>query len=181
MIVFLGDYIFQLWDPEQYKMFSKFEPINFGVAGYTTGDIIHFLEATKLHGMKPDVIVILIGTNNSDRNYTTQMTFDDIKKIIQLLWYLCPESEIILLGILPRGDSHLDRQRVFNETINKMLQAECFPKNVHYTDLGFLFLKGDLTISRKIMFDGLHLTSKGYSILSETLSKLISILLGEAF
>ena len=177
MIVFLGDSIFQWWDPEQYKMFSKFEPINFGVAGYTTGDIIHFLEATKLHGMKPDVIVILIGTNNSDHNFTTGETIEEIKEILDLVLELSPKSKIILLGILPRGASSIDRKRVFNDTVNKALKATKFSDPVFYDDIGYLFLNDDSTISKEIMYDGLHLTPKGYYLLTEAVSSFVTVIL----
>uniref|UniRef100_A0A6C0AN93 SGNH hydrolase-type esterase domain-containing protein n=1 Tax=viral metagenome TaxID=1070528 RepID=A0A6C0AN93_9ZZZZ len=179
MIVFIGDSIFQWWDPEHFKIFSKYETINFGVAGYTTKNVLDFLVATNLHGLKPEVIVILIGTNNSDRNYTTAGTLAEIKDIIDVTLELSPKSKILLMGILPRGDSNADRKRVFNSAINKLLKAEKFQKEVYYIDIGYMFLKGDEneTISKEIMYDGLHLTTKGYGLLSDAISSFIMILI----
>lgn len=177
MIVFLGDSIFQWWDAEHFKNFSKYNPVNFGVAGYTTKDVLDFLVLTNLHGLKPEVIVILIGTNNSDHNYTTGQTFEEIKDIIDVLLELSPKSKILLMGILPRGDSSIDRKFVFNSTVNKLLKAEKFQKEVYYIDIGYIFLKGEERVSKKIMYDGLHLTSEGYGLLSECLSSFIKVLL----
>ena len=177
MIVFLGDSIFQWWDPEQFKIFSKYEPINFGVAGYTTRHVLDFLLMTQMHGLQPDIIVILIGTNNSDHHYTTAGTLEEIKDIIDVALELSPRSKILLVGILPRGDSNADRKRVFNATVNKLLKAEKFQKEVYYIDIGYMFLKGDERISKQIMYDGLHLTSEGYVLLSEAISSFITILL----
>jgi lysophospholipase L1-like esterase len=177
MIVFLGDSIFQWWDKEQFKVFSKYDPVNFGVAGYTTRDILDFLVMTNMHGLQPEVIVILIGTNNSDHDYTTAQTHKEIKDIVDVLLQLSPKSKILLVGILPRGASNADRQRVFNTTVNKLLKAEQFQKEVYYIDVGYMFLMGEESISKKIMYDGLHLTSEGYGLLSEAISSFIPILL----
>lgn len=178
MIVFLGDSIFEWWDKKLYEQyFSKFQPVNFATAGYTTKDILKFLEISGFHGLKPEVIVILIGTNNSDHDYTSQETFNEISKILDLLYELTPDSEIILLGILPRGFLPMDRKRILNEQINKKLQVAKFQKSIHYADIGYLFVDTDEKISKEIMFDGLHLTPKGYFLLSEALSGFISAVL----
>jgi len=177
MIVFLGDSIFQWWDKEQFKIFSEYDPVNFGVAGYTTRDVLDFLTMTRMHGLQPEVIVILIGTNNSDHNYTTAKTFNEIKGILEMALELSPKSKILLVGILPRGESNADRQRVFNTTVNKLLKAENFQKEVYYIDISYMFLQGEEHISKKIMYDRLHLTSEGYRLLSEAISSFIPILL----
>jgi len=132
---------------------------------------------TQMHGLQPDIIVILIGTNNSDHHYTTAGTLEEIKDIIDVALELSPRSKILLVGILPRGDSNADRKRVFNATVNKLLKAEKFQKEVYYIDIGYMFLKGDERISKQIMYDGLHLTSEGYVLLSEAISSFITILL----
>jgi lysophospholipase L1-like esterase len=177
MIVFLGDSIFQWWDAEHFKIFSKYEPVNFGVAGYTSKDVLDFLVLTKMHGLQPEIIVILIGTNNSDHNYTTSQTLEEIKDIIDVALELSLRSKILLVGILPRGDSNVDRKRVFNTTVNNLLKAEKFSKEVYYIDIGDIFLKGEERISKQIMYDGLHLTSEGYGLLSEAISSFITVLL----
>jgi lysophospholipase L1-like esterase len=177
MIVFLGDSIFQWWDPEHFKIFSNYEPVNFGVAGYTTRNLLDFLVLTKMHGLQPEIIVILIGTNNSDHNYTTSQTLEEIKDSIDICLELSPKSKILLVGILPRGDSNVDRKRVFNTTVNNLLKAEKFSKEVYYIDIGYMFLKGQEHISKEIMYDGLHLTSEGYGLLSEAISSFITVLL----
>ena len=178
MIVFLGDSIFEWWDEKSFKSyFSEFQPVNFGTAGYTTRDVIQFLELTRLHSLKPEVIILLIGTNNSDHDYTTSQTLDEITRIVELLVELTPDSEIILLGILPRGFVPEDRKRILNEHVNKRLQVTKFPKEIHYADIGYLFMDNYGMISKDIMYDGLHLTQDGYILLSQALSGLVSAIL----
>jgi len=178
MLVFLGDSIFEWWNKNIYEhFFSKFQPVNFGKAGYTTKDLLRMLELSNLHNFKPDVIILLIGTNNTDHNYTSQETVNDITIIIELLYELSPNSEIILLGILPRGLLPVDRKRILNEQVNKKLQVAKFSKQIHYADIGYLFTDDDGKISQEIMYDGLHLTPKGYYLLSEALSGFVSAVL----
>ena len=178
MIVFLGDSIFEKWNKELYgHFFSKFQPVNFGSSEYTTKDLLIFLELTGLHGIKPDVIILSIGTNNSENNYTTTQTLNEITKIIELLYELTPNSEIILLGILPRGKVPEDRKRILNDYVNKKLQKAKFSKVIHYADIGYLFMDSHGLIPEDVMFDGFHLTKKGYFLLSEALSGFISAVL----
>lgn len=178
MIVFLGDSLFEQWDKKIYTdFFSEFQPVNFGCTGYTTRDIIFFLEQTALHGLSPEVIILSIGTNNSDHNYTTNETIEEIAQIIDLLYQITPESEIILLGILPRGKILADRKRILNEHVNKKLQVAKFSKPIHYADIGYLFVDINGLIPEDIMYDGLHLTPKAYFLLSEALSGFITAVL----
>lgn len=173
MIVFLGDSITQAWDKKYYEhYFSRFKPKNFGVAGYTTSDIIRFLDSTKLHSLKPELIILLIGTNNTDHPYTPNKTVEEIVHILTILTKLSPASKIILLGILPRGHKP-DKKRMINDEVNKKLKA-IHLHNVYYVNIGYLFLNRDKTIPKELMYDGLHLTSQGYKIFSETLLRLIS-------
>jgi len=177
MIAFLGDSITEAWDKEIYKQyFSQFKPKNFGVAGHTTRNTIDFLEKTKLHSLKPEIIILLIGTNNTDYDYSPRKTFDEIIQILSILSKLSPNSKIILLGILPRGNMPSDKKRITNEQVNRMLKTVRV-KNVYYADIGYLFLNKDKILSKEVMYDYLHLTQKGYLILSEILSKFISFLI----
>lgn len=179
MIVFLGDSITQWWDNTMFaKYFSSLDPLNFGVAGHTTRDTLEFLEISNFHGLKPAVIILLIGTNNTDHNYTSVETFREIKKITELLLELSPESKIVIISILPRGETLTDPKRLMNNEVNKLLVSGKFCSQVYFLDIANLFLKADGKISSRIMYDKLHLTSHGYMILSEAIHGFLSIILG---
>jgi lysophospholipase L1-like esterase len=131
--------------------------------------------------LKPECIILQIGTNNADNGITTQGTFEDIQEIIRLIKKGFPKVKILLVGPLPRGPSKTDRHRVINREINKLLNKMELPDDTYYVDIGYLFLEVDETISTRIMYDGLHLTSEGYKILSDHLSTLLYILFGKSF
>ena len=63
------------------------------------------------------------------------------------------------------------------EQVNKKLQVAKFSKQIHYADIGYIFTDDDGKISKEIMYDGLHLTPKGYYLLSEALSGFVSAVL----
>jgi len=178
MIVFLGDSITQWWDTEYFNhFFSVFNPVNMGIIGHTTKNTIELLNSTKLQTMQADIVILMIGTNNSE-HYTTIETVKDIQIILRKITEIWPKSKIILVGPLPRGERRSDPKRVYNNEVNKLLSKETFTTNVFYINIGYMFINDEGRINRHIMYDGLHLTRLGYKILSNSLSGFLFILLG---
>jgi lysophospholipase L1-like esterase len=181
MLVFLGDSITQWWDQENFKTFERYNPINCGISGHTTKHTLMYLKLGDFFSLKPECVILQIGTNNADHNITTQETFKDIQEIISLIKNGFPKIKILLVGPLPRGPSKTNRHRVINKEINKLLNKMELPEDVYYVDIGYLFLEFDETISSRVMYDGLHLTNEGYKILTDHLSTLLFILFGKSF
>lgn len=179
MLLFLGDSITQWWDADCFReFFGSYDPLNLGMTGHTTKDTLEYVKLSGLNGLKPDLIILQIGTNNPDHGMTTGETVKEIKEIIKSIRSISSNSKILLIGPLPRGDSQDDRYRVFNAEVNKLLSKIEFESTIFYVDLGYEFLTSDSSISSKIMYDKLHLTVKGYRILSEQISSLLFILFG---
>ena len=177
MILFLGDSITEWWDKQYFeRYFSMFEPVNFGVAGHTSKDTMDFINLSEIHGLTPSVIILMIGTNDADKKFTTGKTFEYIKYITSKLLYLSSKSRILLIGPLPRGETPSDPRRVYNKEVNKLLSRERFDERILYLDNGYLFLE-DGIISRKMMYDFLHLTIEGYRHLSESVFGNLLVLL----
>jgi len=178
MILFLGDSITEWWDKQYFeKYFSMFEPVNLGMAGHTSKDTMDFINLSEIHGLEPSIIILMIGTNDADKKFTTGKTLEYIKYITSKLLYLSPKSRILLMGPLPRGETPSDPRRVYNKEVNKLLSREKFDERIVYLDNGYLFLK-DGIISRKMMYDFLHLTIEGYRHLSESVFGNLLVLLG---
>jgi N-acetylglucosamine-6-sulfatase len=57
-----------------------------------------------------------------------------------------------------------------NMDVNRLLSASKKDQKVTYIDIGHMFLDVDGTISPYIMYDFLHLTRRGYDILSREIS-----------
>ena len=90
-----------------------------------------------------------------------------------------PKTQILLLGVFPRGTNNADKRRKVNEGANAIFSKLEDGKHVHYLDIGPKFLQKDGTLTREIMPDLLHLSQKGYTIWAESIEAKLKKLLGE--
>jgi len=174
--VFLGDSITEWWDAEYFNhYFGMYKPINLGMAGHTSRDTVEYMELSHFNGLKPSNVVLQIGTNDGDHEMTTGETVANIQQICNLVFEFSPKSKILLVGPLPRGERVSDRHNIYNREVNKLLQTSQFRRDtrIKYVDIGLMFTGEDGKISKDIMYDYLHLTKKGYDILSEIVSEFL--------
>lgn len=174
MIVFLGDSITEWWDAEYFNYyFGMYKPRNLGIYGHTSKDTLEYLELSNFNNLRPSNVVLQIGTNDADRAMSTGETASNIQKICNLVFKLLPETKILLVGPLPRGERVSDRNCIYNKEVNKLLKASKVDTRITYIDIGFMFTDDKGKISRDIMYDHLHLSKKGYHILSEVVSEFL--------
>ena len=174
MIVFLGDSITEWWDAEYFnKYFELYNPINLGMAGHTTKDTIEFLELSHFNEFKPSNVVLQIGTNDGNGEMSTGETASNIDKICMLILEYSPNTRILLVGPLPRGETLQDRHCIYNREVNKLLRVAKRDERITYIDIGNMFTNDEGKISREIMYDYLHLTKRGYILLSELVSEFL--------
>jgi beta-glucosidase len=170
MILFLGDSITQWWNEEHFKYyFGSYQTINLGMSGHTSKDTLEYIELSDLNGLKPSNVVLQIGTNDGDHDMTTSETAENIKNICKTILSRSHKTRILLIGPLPRGELASDRHRVYNKEVNKILKKQIKDIRIMYMDIGIMFFGDDDRISKEIMYDFLHLTEEGYSILSEVI------------
>jgi beta-glucosidase len=178
MLVFLGDSITEWWDTEYYnQFFGLYKPVNLGMVAHTTKDTLEYIELSHFNNLKPSVTILQIGTNDADHDMTTGETVNNIQSICKAVLEYSPDTMIILVGPLPRGENSSDRHRNYNNEVNKALKLINHDPRVYYINIGYLFTRSDGSISKHIMHDFLHLTKKGYQILSETISEYLMVLL----
>lgn len=174
MIVFLGDSITQWWDPEYFNhYFGMYQPINLGMSGHSSRDTLNYLELSHFNNLNPSKVVLQIGTNDADNEMSTGETTRNIEKICSLVFEHAPKSKILLVSPLPRGERVTDRHRIYNREVNKILKMNNRDKRITYIDIGIMFTDDKGIISKDIMYDYLHLTKKGYHILSEVVSEFL--------
>ncbi|WP_051439710.1 GDSL-type esterase/lipase family protein [Methylobacterium sp. 10] len=166
-LVFLGDSITQGWDPGLWGMFwGEWSPLNLGLWGDRTQDVLWRLD----HGqwppsLKPDLVVLLIGTNNAGTGSRPEDTALGIAEIIRVLQARSPDTRILLLGILPRGEDATAPERVVNARVNELIRRCHDDKRVIYLDPGRAMVDAAGHLSPQVMADRLHPTSLGYAIL----------------
>jgi lysophospholipase L1-like esterase len=184
-LLFLGDSITQGWfdNPVWQRFYGPRRAANFGIGGDRTQHVLWRLDHGEVDGIKPRVVVLMIGTNNIRQN-TPDEIYEGVKAIVERLRAKLPESKVLLLGVLPRGVSRLptkDRESddvdfrvgLINERISRLGDG----KAVTYLDIGPLFLDSDGKIVKELMPDFLHLSTKGYRVWADAMEPTLWTLL----
>lgn len=180
-LVFLGDSITQGWEGNGKDVWAvKWAPLkaaNFGIGGDRTEHVIWRLQNGNFDGLKPKLVVLMIGTNNTGHQNrpakehggavyisSAEQTAEGVKMILDILGKKLPETKVLLLGIFPRGATKDDKMRQQNVATNNLISGFADGKRVHYMDIGNAFLQPDGTLPKEIMPDLLHLNAKGYEM-----------------
>ena len=187
-VLFLGDSITDDWGGEGHsprarggKVFEKeFVPLkaaNFGIGGDRTENVLWRLLNGELDGIKPKVVMLMIGTNNIGANSDAEIAAG-IRAVVAEIRKRSPKTKVLLLGIFPRGEKPDTGVRKKIQAINEMVsKLDDGGKTVKYLDIGAKFLKEDGTLTKEIMYDFLHLTPEGYRIWADAVKGPIKQLL----
>lgn len=179
-VLFLGDSITEGWGSTGKSVWQKeFAPLkaaNFGIGGDSTQHVLWRIQNGEMEGIRPRVVVLLIGTNNLDAGHSPERIAKGVRTIVDEISNKSPQTRILLLGIFPRGEKPNPFRGKIRE-INGILAKMSDEKKIRVIDIGDRFVQSDGTISREIMSDFLHLTPKGYRMwadaIREPLAKLM--------
>lgn len=179
-VVLIGDSITHFWGGEPKatrvagaasweKFLAPHKPINLGFGWDRTENVLWRLRHGEIAGLKPKAYVVLIGTNNFQTNSVAE-TVDGIEEVCLEIRRRSPGAKLLLLGILPRGESP-------NELRNKAADANALLKTRvakladKYLDLTDRYVGPGGRISKAIMSDFLHPTEKGYEIMGQAIDE----------
>jgi hypothetical protein len=89
-LVFLGDSITQGWEKNGKKAwkkhFAKYKPANLGFGGDRTQHVLWRLDNGEIEGINPKLAVLMIGTNNSNKDdHTGEEIGEGIQAIVKKL------------------------------------------------------------------------------------------------
>ncbi|MCB1095726.1 MAG: acetylhydrolase [Verrucomicrobiae bacterium] len=190
-IVLLGDSITHLWGglPEWEgrapggaesfaKTFAGKRVLNLGYGYDRIQNVLWRLDHGEVEGLRPEHVVVNIGTNNlwpshRARGNTVDEIADGVREIVLRLRAKLPDTQIILMGLFPRGERPDDRSRAKIAEINARLTALANEGGLTYIDLKDKLTEPGGTISKEVMGDFLHPGEKGYAIWGEALAKWI--------
>ena len=168
-LVFIGDSITEGWEGAAGRNvwtnhYGNLKALNFGVGGDRTQHVLWRFEHGQLDGLKPKAAVVIIGTNNSNRDDNTEAEIlEGVTAVIQQIRQRLPETKILLVAIFPRGRTFsVQRGKILQ--VNQALAKLDDGKMLHYVDFGSQLIESDGSISRDTMRDYLHLTERGYQI-----------------
>jgi lysophospholipase L1-like esterase len=193
-LVFLGDSITQGWEGNGKEAWAKtwapLKAANFGIGGDRTEHVIWRLQNGNFDGIKPKLVVLMIGTNNTGHQgrpavehggvvYTSsaEQTAEGVKMILDILGKKLPETKVLLLGIFPRGATKDDAMRKQNAPPTTSSPPSPMANASSYMDIGNTFLQPDGTLPKEIMPDLLHLNAKGYEMWTAAIeSKVVELM-----
>jgi lysophospholipase L1-like esterase len=179
-ILFMGDSITDFWRNRGSNVWNQYyaprHAANFGISGDRTQHVLWRMDNGELDRIKPKVVVLMIGTNNTGKerdNKTTRNTVPEtiagVQAVVADIRARLPESKILLLGIFPRSTLD-DPQRAEVALINTVIAKLDDGRMVRFLDIGPKFLEADGTLSRDIMPDLLHPSERGYRIWADAMN-----------
>lgn len=182
-VLFLGDSITEGWTKAPHiweHYYAQYQPANFGIGGDQTQHVIWRIENGELDGIKPRVVVLMLGTNNSGAHTAGQIAAAD-RKIVQMIRARLPETKILLLAIFPRGPRKArdgtpepwEKRMEVIRAVNTDLASLDDGKTIRFLDINARFLGNDGTIPNVIMPDQLHPNTAGYQLWAEAMQPLL--------
>jgi beta-glucosidase len=173
-LLFLGDSITDFWRSRGSNVWHTYygsrHAANFGISGDRTQHVLWRMDHGEVDGIKPKVVVLMIGTNNTGKERdgktirnTAPEAVEGITAVVHEIRAKLPESKILLLAIFPRGDKTNPMRDELRE-INLQLALLADGKAVKFLDIGPHFIEPDGNISKDVMPDLLHPSEKGYQI-----------------
>jgi len=172
-LLFMGDSITDFWRNRGKNVWEKFyasrHAANFGIGGDRTQHVLWRIEHGELDGIDPKVIVLMIGTNNSNTDSADQIS-EGVEKIVGEMREKCPKSKILLLAIFPRGKPDAKPQQM--ETINKVNERIAKlddGKTVTFLNINKAFLGEDGKLHADVMPDFLHPNEHGYQLWADAM------------
>jgi lysophospholipase L1-like esterase len=173
-LLFVGDSITMAWRSDGRSIWDeRFVPLkaaNFGLGGDKTEHVLWRLQNGNLEGIKPKVVVLLIGTNNVGRITAPELA-EGITAIVHEINHRLPESKVLLMGVLPRGETPDHPHRIQVNEVNSIIAKLHDDKRVFFIDFGPKFIEPDGSISRAAMPDLLHLSTAGYKVWADAIKE----------
>ena len=173
-LLFLGDSITENWSSIGKSVWDEYyssrRAMNMGISGDRTQHLLWRIANGGFERVNPRAVVLLIGTNNikEQRNEVNETT-EGVLAVAEALVDRLPETTVLVLGILPCGETDDSRERTDAAAVNRRLEKELDHGRIVFLDVSNKFVDSNGTISPKLMPDHLHLTNRGYKLLAESI------------
>lgn len=173
----MGDSITDSWDDPRYGGFFPGRPyVNRGIGGQTTPQMLIRFRPDVI-ALKPDVVVILAGTNDLAGN-TGPMTLQAIQDNLTSMAELARVHRIrvVLASVLPVSDYEktadgqpriqtVRRQPDQIKALNEWMRKYTAEKKLTYLDYYSAMIDDKGLLKDELSNDGLHPNEKGYQVM----------------
>lgn len=195
-LVFIGDSITHMWGglPKSRfpvkgaatweKMYAKRNAVNMGFGWDRIQNVLWRLAHGEFEGIKPKVVVLMIGTNNltgtkNARKNTPEEIAEGIEAICRQIHKLSPNTRVLLQAILPRKFRANHPWRAEINEVNSIIRKLDKKGYITFIDFGDRFLNEDKSLKRELMKDPVHPGPKGFEVWAEAIEPTLKKLLGE--
>lgn len=177
-VMFVGDsltygwtyFAGSLWNQD----FGNYQPMEAGVPGDTTSNLLWRLKHGDLNGVDPKVVVLMIGANNLDDGDSAAAIAGGIKANLDELRRALPDAKIVVMGVLPMGVADDPRRETIAAT-NAIVQTYADGTHVFFIDLSPWLLSPDGQLLPGAYYgDNTHLTAAGYQIWARAIEPLVT-------
>ncbi|MCB8879527.1 hypothetical protein ACELLULO517_04725 [Acidisoma cellulosilytica] len=209
-LIWLGDSITQNWELAGPEPFADYRPVwnrfygdrqavNMGFRGDTTASVIWRLDHGEVAGLNPRALVLLIGANNFGHvHWDASQTLAGINAIVHILRTKLPDTQILLLAVLPSERSPWITENT--AAVNAMLAASYRDRPfVTFMNVGNLFYR-DGRVNRGLYLDphqavmashaaglttatvnsiALHPDAQGMALIAETIEPVLHKLMAD--
>ena len=175
-ILLVGDSITASFNTRE--LLPEFNIINKGLSGNKSAHLLRRLNR-DLVASTPELIFILIGTNDIAQGFTDKEILNNIRGILDICSENIHIKDIFIASVLPtRNNEPRPNERI--RELNKKIQIIAEELKVNYLDLYSLFVDGTGQLFSDLTNDGLHLNEKAYLKWADFLRKLLNEKLAES-
>lgn len=170
-VVFLGDSITDGWPLNQY--FPSRDYINRGISGQITSQMLGRMKADVL-SHKPQVMVVLAGTNDIARGVSKETIQDNLSMIADLA--VAHGITPVFASILPVSDYHKETNPSYERTpgrppatileLNRWIAETCRRRGFVYLDYFAAMVDSNGYLQAELADDGLHPNNAGYRVMT---------------
>ncbi|MGN0797693.1 MAG: GDSL-type esterase/lipase family protein [Christensenellales bacterium] len=181
-IVFLGDSITEMYDLGYY--FPQADIYNRGISGDTTDRMLVRLESNVLN-IKPRAIFLLGGCNDLRKGSSPEDIAVNLSKILHVVREELPDTKIFMQTVYPVNRSvKLAGKDLIGEyltddnviLLNEYIKHLCTIYQVELIDTYSHLVGDNKQLQDKYTFDGLHMTSESYELITSLLTPCVDSL-----
>lgn len=131
------------------KAFASYKAANFGQGGDHVQHVLWRLQNGELDGIKPKVVMVLIGGTNGSNGDPPEKIAAGVKAMVVTIREKCPDAKVMLLSVPPRGEQP-SAIRNRHMSVNPLLaKLDDDGKTVRFVDLAAKYVQQDGTVPRK--------------------------------
>lgn len=177
--VLVGDSITEMFNHTElfaeYTEKTGVSVYNRGISGDTSDRLLERLEKNVLN-IKPENMVLLIGTNDLGVGADSDFIAENIEKIIEQARKRCKNINIIIEAVYPVNTKISKQGRRKNKDIavlNAKIKDLSLKHHVHYLDLTAVLSDESGMLHSKYTYDGLHVNAMAFEIIAKEIIALL--------